>query len=97
MATTIQKHYRFPEDIIQLIENRDKNLYPSEIIYIITAVRAFSQKGEVDNIMDELGEIHDRLDEIMYLMKAKEQDRNNFEETADQKEMFGKPEYLRGI
>ena len=36
-----QKHFRLPEDVLAMINNRDKEMYPTENVYITEAVRNF--------------------------------------------------------
>ena len=49
-----QKHFRLPEDVLAMINNRDKEMYPTENVYITEAVRNFFKKEETENVMDEL-------------------------------------------
>ena len=39
-----QKHFRLPEDVLAMINNRDKEMYPTENVYITEAVRNFFKK-----------------------------------------------------
>ena len=57
-----QKHFRLPEDVLAMINNRDKEMYPTENVYITEAVRNFFKKEETENVMDELEDIQDKLD-----------------------------------
>lgn len=59
-----QKHFRLPEDVLAMINNRDKEMYPTENVYITEAVRNFFKKEETENVMDELEDIQDKLDRI---------------------------------
>lgn len=59
-----QKHFRLPEDVLAMINNRDKEIYPTENVYITEAVRNFFKKEETENVMDELEDIQDKLDRI---------------------------------
>ena len=44
-----QKHFRLPEDVLAMINNRDKEMYPTENVYITEAVRNFFKKEETEN------------------------------------------------
>ena len=39
-----QKHFRLPDDVLEMINNRDKEMYPTENVYITEAVRNFLKK-----------------------------------------------------
>lgn len=64
-----QKHFRLPDDVLERINHRDKELYPTENVYITEAVRNFFKKEETENMMDELGDIQDKLDRIEKSLK----------------------------
>ena len=49
-----QKHFRLPDDVLEMINNRDKEIYPTENVYITESVRNFFKKEETENVMDEL-------------------------------------------
>ena len=59
-----QKHFRLPDDVLERINNRDKEMYPTENVYITEAVRNFFKKEETENVMEELENIQDKLDRI---------------------------------
>lgn len=59
-----QKHFRLPDDVLERINHRDKEMYPTENVYITEAVRNFFKKEETENVMDELEDIQDKLDRI---------------------------------
>ena len=46
-----QKHFRLPDDVLERINNRDKEMYPTENVYITEAVRNFFKKEETVFIM----------------------------------------------
>ena len=48
-----QKHFRLPDDVLERINHRDKELYPTENVYITEAVRNFFKKEETETMMDE--------------------------------------------
>ena len=48
-----QKHFRLPEDVLAMINNRDKEMYPTENVYITEAVRNFFKKEETKNISSD--------------------------------------------
>ena len=41
-----QKHFRLPDDVLEMINNRDKEIYPTENVYITESVRNFFKKEE---------------------------------------------------
>ena len=43
-----QKHFRLPDDVLEMINNRDKEMYPTENVYITEAVRNFLKKEETE-------------------------------------------------
>lgn len=59
-----QKHFRLPDDVLEMINNRDKEIYPTENVYITESVRNFFKKEETENVMDELEDIQDKLNRI---------------------------------
>lgn len=63
-----QKHFRLPEDVLAMINNRDKEMYPTENVYITEAVRNFFKKEETENVMDELEDILN-LKKYLFLRK----------------------------
>ena len=73
-----QKHFRLPDDVLERINHRDKEMYPTE------------------NVMDELGDIQDKLDRIE---KKLEEDAgkkySSFSSDAEKKELYGKPDFLK--
>ena len=91
-----QKHFRLPDDVLERINNRDKEMYPTENVYITEDVRNFFKKEETENVMDELGDIQDKLDRIE---KKLEEDAgkkySSFSSDAEKKELYGKPDFLK--
>ena len=73
-----QKHFRLPEDVLAMINNRDKEMYPTENVYITEAVRNFFKKEETENVMDELEDIQDKLDRIEKKLEEDASKKNNF-------------------
>ena len=57
-----QKHFRLPDDVLEMINNRDKEMYPTENVYITEAVRNFLKKEETENI-PEISAYNDELTE----------------------------------
>ena len=43
-----QKHFRLPDDVLERINHRDKEMYPTENVYITEAVRNFFKKEETE-------------------------------------------------
>ena len=96
-----QKHFRLPDDVLEMINNRDKEMYPTENVYITEAVRNFFKKEETEketqeSVMDELEDIQDKLDRIE---KKLEEDAgkkySSFSSDAEKKELYGKPDFLK--
>ena len=91
-----QKHFRLPEDVLAMINNRDKELYPTENVYITEAVRNFFKKEETENVMDELEDIQDKLDRIEKKIEENTGKKNSsFSNDAEKKELYGKPDFLK--
>ena len=90
-----QKHFRLPDDVLERINHRDKEMYPTENVYITEAVRNFFKKEETENVMDKLEDIQDKLDRIE---KKLEEDAgkkySSFSSDAEKKELYGKPDFL---
>ena len=85
-----QKHFRLPEDVLAMINNRDKE------IYITEAVRNFFKKEETENVMDELEDIQDKLDRIEKKLEEDASKKNiSFSSDAEKKELYGKPDFLK--
>ena len=89
-----QKHFRLPDDILEIINNRDKEMYPTENVYITEAVRNFFKKEEAENVMDELEDIQDKLDRIEKILEDNAMKKNTFSDSAEKKELLGKPDYF---
>ena len=91
-----QKHFRLPDDVLEMINNRDKEIYPTENVYITESVRNFFKKEETENVMDELEDIQDKLNRIE---KKLEEDAgkkySSFSSDAEKKELYGKPDFLK--
>ena len=91
-----QKHFRLPDDVLERINNRDKEMYPTENVYITEAVRNFFKKEETENVMEELENIQDKLDRIE---KKLEEDAgkkySSFSSDAEKKELYGKSDFLK--
>lgn len=91
-----QKHFRLPDDVLERINNRDKEIYPTENVYITESVRNFFKKEETENVMDELEDIQDKLNRIE---KKLEEDAgkkySSFSSDAEKKELYGKPDFLK--
>ena len=91
-----QKHFRLPDDVLEMINNRDKEIYPTENVYITESVRNFFKKEESENVMDELEDIQDKLNRIE---KKLEEDAgkkySSFSSDAEKKELYGKPDFLK--
>lgn len=91
-----QKHFRLPEDVLAMINNRDKEMYPTENVYITEAVRNFFKKEETENVMDELEDIQDKLDRIEKKLEEDASKKNiSFSRDAEKKELYGKPDFLK--
>ena len=91
-----QKHFRLPEDVLAMINNRDKEMYPTENVYITEAVRNFFKKEETENLMDELEDIRDKLDRIEKKIEENTGKKNSsFSSDAEKKELYGKPDFLK--
>jgi hypothetical protein len=91
-----QKHFRLPEDVLAMINNRDKEMYPTENVYITEAVRNFFKKEETENVMDELEDIQDKLDRIEKKIEENTGKKNSsFSNDAEKKELYGKPDFLK--
>ena len=91
-----QKHFRLPEDVLAMINNRDKEMYPTENVYITEAVRNFFKKAETENVMDELEDIQDKLDRIEKKIEENTGKKNSsFSNDAEKKELYGKPDFLK--
>ena len=91
-----QKHFRLPEDVLAMINNRDKEMYPTENVYITEAVRNFFKKEETENVMDELEDIQDKLDRIEKKLEEEASKKNiSFSSDAEKKELYGKPDFLK--
>ena len=83
-----QKHFRLPEDVLAMINNRDKEMYPTENVYITEAVRNFFKKEETENVMDELEDIQDKLDRIEKKLEEDASKKNiSFSSDAEKKEL----------
>ena len=81
-----QKHFRLPEDVLAMINNRDKEMYPTENVYITEAVRNFFKKEETENVMDR---IEKKLEEDASKKNI------SFSSDAEKKELYGKPDFLK--
>ena len=88
-----QKHFRLPEDVLAMINNRDKEMYPTENVYITEAVRNFFKKEETENVMED---IQDKLDRIEKKLEEDGSKKNiSFSSDAEKKELYGKPDFLK--
>ena len=47
-----QKHFRLPDDVLEMINNRDKEIYPTENVM-----------DELEDIQDKLNRIEKKLEE----------------------------------
>ena len=78
-----EKHYRMAEDVLQIIQNRDKERYPSESNFINEVIRAYPEQKEKEKIQEELGKIFQKLDELCGFLYLK-----NYGSDAGEKEIF---------
>lgn len=79
-----------------ITNNRDKEMYPTENVYITEAVRNFFKKEETENVMDELEDIQDKLDRIEKKLEEDASKKNiSFSSDAEKKELYGKPDFLK--
>ncbi len=78
-SKSVEKHYRFQPSVIDVLKNRDKDMYPNETEFVQDAVKyfAFSQKIEG---------IEKRLDFLYQHLKL-DTDRR----TAEDKNLGGEP------
>ena len=91
-----QKHFRLPDDVLEMINNRDKEIYPTENVYITESVRNFLRGIEQENLMDELEDIQDKLDRIEKKIEENTGKKNSsFSSDAEKKELYGKPDFLK--
>ena len=89
-----QKHFRLPEDVLAMINNRDKEMYPTENVYI-TEIRL----GCLEYIPKASLEFTDGDSLLDRIEKKLEEDASkkniSFSSDAEKKELYGKPDFLK--
>lgn len=60
-----KKTFRFCEDVMEILENRDKTRYRSETVFVEEAIRSIHEQDKIQRVFQMLSGIETKLDRIM--------------------------------
>lgn len=60
-SKSIEKHYRFQPSVVDVLKNRDKDMYPNETEFVQEAIKYFAFSRKIESMEKRLDFLYEHL------------------------------------